>query len=398
MKFAKLSLAAVMAMGISAFADVKIGGDVKVFYGTNDADMWSGALAPHTPGDASLFGQDNSYANAAVSLDAEKELKDGIIAKVGLTVLDTLGLESRVVSDTWAGSGVGSQMWFDEANLQGTVFEKTAVIFGRQYIDTPLVFSEKWNIVSNSYDAAVVADSHIENTTLVAAWIMRSNVGGAATVTTGDRFGGQPYNTFGDNGAYAFGAITTAIPMTTAQAWYYDVDSIATAYWLQADITPELDNDMKLELGAQYTATSENKANANDASVWAVKAGVNLAGFDISAAYSSVDKGDVGFGNVGGAQSKLYTEAWWNYGYVSSPDTDAYNITATYDAEIAKLGAYYTATDSNGNGRDLTEFALTAGKSYGAFETMLAYIYTDAEDQNINDAYNTLQLYITYNF
>jgi len=124
-----------------------------------------------------------------------------------------------------------------------------------------------------------------------------------------------------------------------------------------------------------------------------------VGGFRLCGSYSSVDKGDLGFANVGGAQSKLYTEAWWNYGYVSDTDTDAYNITAEYTMEdVAKFGAYYTATDSNGNNRDLTEFALVASKSYGAFDTSLAYIYADADDQNNGDAYNTLQVYLTYNF
>ncbi|BDY12714.1 hypothetical protein [Hydrogenimonas cancrithermarum] len=407
MKFAKLSLAAIMAMGISAFADVKVSGDVKVYYGTNDADKWDGVLgnaqttppSTHTPSDASLFGQDNSYANAAVSIDAETELADSIKAKVGFTMLETMGLESSIVSDVWAGSKVGSQMWFDEANLQGTVFDKTAVIFGRQYLDTPMVFSERWNIAANSYDAAVVADSHLEKTTLVAAWVMRSNVNGGATVATDDRFGGQPFTTFGDNGAYAFGAVTTAIPMTTAQAWYYAVDSVATAYWLQADVTPDIDSDMKLEIGVQFAGTALSHKINDDATVWAAKVGVNVAGFDISGAYSSADKGDLGFTNVGGAQSKLYTEAWWNYGYVSAPDTDAYNVSISYMAEgIAKLGAYYTATDSNDRGEDLTEFTLTADKSFGAFDAALAYIYTDAENQNNDDAFNTVQVYLTYNF
>ncbi len=206
-----------------------------------------------------------------------------------------------------------------------------------------------------------------------------------------------------DNGAYAFGAVTSLIPYTTAQAWYYNVDSVAQAYWLQADIAPEFDTEAKFVLGGQFAGTmaadSLNIPDSDDATVWAVKAGVDFKGLKVSAAYSSVDEGDIGFANVGGSQSKLYTEAWWNYGYVSAPDTDAVNITAEYSwADVADFGAYYTGTDSNDRGEDLTEFALTAGKSFGAFDTSIAYIYTDAEDQNNDDSYNTLQVYLTYNF
>ena len=413
MKFAKLSLAAILAMGVSAFAtDVKVDGDVKVYYGTNDADKWDGALLKDHAAAGDLFGESNSYANAAfrIGLTAE-DMPAGLAGRLSLTYLDTFGLEDSIVDDTWAGSGVGASIWFDEANLKATLFDKTTVIAGRQYLDTPMVFSEKWNIAANSYDAAVVVDQHIEKTALVAAWVWRSNINGAATVKGNDRIvgalGGTPshesafdnyFSTFGKHGAYAFGAVTSLIPMTTAQAWYYNVDAVADAYWLQADVTPEIGEGMKLVIGGQFAGTQVSGGN-EDATVWAAKIGGEFGGLKLSAAYSSVDKGDLGFANVGGAQSKLYTEAWWNYGYVSAPDTDAVNVTAEYSwADVADFGAYYTATDSNDQGADLTEFALTAGKNFGAFDTMLAYVYTDAENQNNDDSYNTLQVYLTYNF
>jgi len=419
MKFAKLSLAAIMAMGISAFAaDVKVDGDVKVFYGTNDADQWNGALLPHPNGiqdngetGGDLFGKHNSYANAAarIGLTAENMPAD-LTGRISVTWLDTFALENSIVNDVWAGDDVGSALWFDEAYLKGTVFDKTTVIAGRQYIDTPLVYSEKWNIVSNSYDAAVVVDQHIEKTTLVAAWIWGSNINGAATVATGDGSFNDGFDTFVDHGAYAFGAVTSFIPYTTAQAWYYDVDSVATAYWLQADVAPEFDTDAKFTFGAQFAGGELNADNVDDNTVWAVKAGVDFKGFKVSGAYSSVDDGDFAFANVAGAQSKLYTEAWWNYGYVAESDTDAYNVTVEYSwADVADFGAYYTYSeqdkDTAGTADDLemTEFALTAGKNFGAIDATVAYIYTDADDQNLDsngksDSFNTVQFYLTYNF
>ena len=77
--------------------------------------------------------------------------------------------------------------------------------------------------------------------------------------------------------------------------------------------------------------------------------------------------------------------------------------------DIAEFGAYYTSTDQ-GTGKnvvtpvDMTEFTLTATKSYGSLNATLAYIYTDADDQNIDpttgnaDSFNTIQVYLTYNF
>ena len=444
MKFAKLSLAAIMAMGISAFAtDIKVDGDVKVFYGTDDAEYEN---AMHGDAEGDLFDQTNSYANAAfrIGMTAENMPAD-LAGRLSVTVLDTFGLEDSIVGSIWAGSTTGTQIWFDEAYLKGTILDKTTVIGGRQYLDTPMVFSEKWNIVSNSYDAAVVVDQHIEKTALVAAWVMRSNVNGAATVDTAKGWSGEGFKTypaafddvdnnatngeqFSVHGAYAFGVVTSLIPYTTAQAWYYSVDSIADAYWLQADIAPEFDTEAKFTIGGQFAGTMATDAISkaladDDATAWALKLGVEVKGLKLSGAYSSTDKGDLGFSNVAGSQSKLYTEAWWNYGYVSAPDTDAYNITAEYSwADVADFGAYYTHAEFNGNdGKnfvrgneivdmggtdenvDMDEFALVVSKSFGAFDTSVAYIYTDADDQNVDnndksDSFNTLQVYLTYNF
>ncbi|WP_457595970.1 hypothetical protein [Hydrogenimonas sp.] len=442
MKFAKLSLAAIMAMGVSAFAtDIKVDGDVKVYYGTTDADYNDGITrVSDTTGD--MFGQNNSYGDAAIRIGMTAEnMPAGLTGRISMTYLTTMGLEGRLVNGVWAGTD-GNQnldgIWFDEMNLKGTVFDKTTIIAGRQYLDTPMVFSEKWNIVSNSYDAAVVVDQHIEKTALVAAWVWRSNINGSTTVSNGDGSFNNGFNTFPgtgaaaglENGAYAFGAVTSLIPYTTAQAWYYSVDSVADAYWLQADVKPAFGEGLKLVLGGQFAGTMVADSvglKGDDATVWAIKGGIELdSGLKLSAAYSSSDKGDLGFANVGGAQSKLYTEAWWNYGYVSNPDTDAYNITAEYSwADVADFGAYYTHSEFNGNdgqafltaglglktpsGKDCTmdEFTLTASKNFGAFDTAIAYIYTDADNLNYTidaagnkqqDSFNTLQVYLTYNF
>ena len=448
MKFAKLSLAAIMAMGISAFAaDVKVDGDVKLYYGTNDADK-----SGDTSGD--LFSQDQSYGDAAVRVGLTAEnLPAGLTGRISTTYLTTMGLEGRLVSGVWAGYDLTDNtedddksldgIWFDEMYLKGTMFDKTTAIVGRQYLDTPMVFSEKWNIAANSYDAAVVVDQHIEKTTLVAAWVWRSNVNGALTVSNGDGSFNDGFNTFVDNGAYAFGAVTSLIPYTTAQAWYFSADSAADTYWLQADIAPEFDTEAKFVIGGQYAGTMvadsmihelDPALDNEDATIWAVKLGVDFKGFKVSGAYSSSDEGRLAFNNIGGAQSKLYTEAWWNYGYVSAPDTDAYNVTAEYSwADVADFGAYYTHSEFNGNGDkpfvgvgldtdtfsnslikddEMDEIAVTASKTFGAFDATIAYVYTDADnlnwkDENGNgdrdngedgDSFNTLQVYLTYNF
>jgi len=465
MKFAKLSLAAIMAMGVSAFADVqniKVSGDAKLFYGTNEADEWNGALGnganEHKPQDPTLFGQDNSYGQAAVDLAVSADLSNGVAGKISFVALSTLGLENNLVSDTWAGDqgGVSTQWWANEAWIAKTL-GKTTIKVGRQELDTPLAFSEKWNIAANSFDAAVVLNQDLPKTTLVAAWVGKGNGTGTAVVRGGNNgdtnadmfrtFGSAIDDTLDNNasagtvnaaGAYAVAAITTAIPMTTAQVWYYNVNNIAKAYWLQADVSPV----KGLTIGVQYAnidvdnslyaltnQTADNiLRNADSSSAWAAKVGYAMGDLSVSAAYSSTDKdGIVDVANTAtglkGSQSKLYTEAWWSYGYVGAPATDAYTLTAEYSLkDVADFDAYYTHTSYDHTAKNATvvalihgdawntnkdvemdEFTLTASKKLGSLDATLAYIYTDADDQNKDangngQSYNTVQVYLTYNF
>ncbi len=113
MKLAKLSLAAIVALGVSAFADVenvKFSGDAKLYYGTNDADYTYNKQTRtwQKINEAGLFNQNNSYGQAALDLAATADLADGVKGKVAVTMLSTLGLESNLVSGVWA-SGTGNQ-------------------------------------------------------------------------------------------------------------------------------------------------------------------------------------------------------------------------------------------------------------------------------------------------
>jgi len=398
-------------MGVSAFADVqniKVSGDAKLYYSTTDAN------------DNDLFDKKGSMGQAAVDLAVSADLANGVAGKMSIVALNTLGLENNLVSSVWE-AGLGNQWWVNEAYIAKT-FGKTTFKVGRQELDTPFAFSEKWSIAANSFDAAVVLNQDIQDTTLVAAWVGRGNgtdalndritdLGINNEATAAEAAGGiglnfaadgaDPFETYYKSGAYAAGVVTTAIPMTTFQAWYYDVVRVAQAWWLQADVA--LEGSMKgLTLGAQYAGITPDEdlfgSTKEDSSGWAVKAGYAMDnGLSVSAAYSSVDDGDaLPIANTAThfGQSKLYTEAWWAYKHVGVAGTDSFNITAEYSMQdIADFGLYYTNADHDGTSDDMTEIAVTASKSFGALDTTVAFINIDEAN---ND--NTLQVYLTYNF
>jgi hypothetical protein len=431
MKLAKMSLVTALLLGSSAFAidNVKVSGDANVFYNTNDAQIGYGALSKSD----SLFSKDNSAADASVNLNLTADLVKNdyvtVSTGVGYTILSTLGLENNFVSNVWGGAHtatvetgsnfggplggakVDTANWATEAwmALSLNAVSKSTLKLGRMELDTPLAFTEKWSIEKNTFEAAVLLNQDIPDTTLVAAYVgngngteafgedKQSNVHklglalGPVVNANGD------FATFGTDGAYAFAAINNSWKPLTAQAWYYHLTSLATAYWLQADLSIE-----GILAGAQYTSVTVDDGDASG--TYAVMLGYDAKDVaTIKAAYSQTrDQGALHGANTATATgaSKLYTEAWWNYGYVTKLDTSAVSVAVESPVNgIVDLGLYYTGVSVDGvENSDLTEVTLTAGKSFGPLDATLAYIFTDADDQNNGDSYNTIQAYLTLNF
>ncbi len=402
-----MSLVAALLVGSSAFAidNVKASGDAKIYYSTSDA------------GNIDLFNKNGAMAQAAASLSLSADLTEGISTGTKATVLSTLGLEQQLVMGVWeATNGTQDSMIMNELWIAGTAGKTTGKI-GRMALDTPLVFTETWSIVENTFEAAVVINQDIPATTLVGAYVGGSN-GTDSPTTMGANSVVGPVNNAGlvpglqettfhqfYKGAYAAGAVNNSWAPLTAQAWYYDATTVASAYWLQADLNMD-----GILAGALYTSTDLTKlglAEANGA--FAVMVGYSMEDmFTAKLAYSAVDDKSglgAGFNLAGSGQSKMYTEAWWNYGQVTQVDTTAINLTVESPVNgIVDLGLYATLVDhgdKNTNG-DLTEVTLTAGKSFGPLDATLAYIYADeGEDDTTKvdpDASNTIQAYLTYNF
>jgi len=425
MKFTKMSLVAALLIGSSAFAieNTKVSGDANLFYATTDA------------GADSLFDKDNSAADAGLNLNVTTDLvKNSVVsisAGAGYTVLSTLGLEQNLVTSVWGGAHgitgntstrgayVSTPNWMNEAWIAATAGKTTAKI-GRMELDTPLVFTEKWSIEENTFEGAVLINQDIPDTTLVGAYVGNGNgtesLGGstmpqgpiamAALVNQDGAF-----DTYGKSGAYAVGVINNSIKPLAVQAWYYSVTDVADAYWLQADLDTADLGVKGLSVGAQYSDIKSTASGAKSDNVYAVKLGYEMKDlFAASVAYSSVNKnGSIGYAgfntatSAGTAQSKLYTEAWWNYGKITQTDTDSFNVTVTSPVDgMFDLGLYYTDADQSATAgdNDMSEFTATAGKSFGPLDATLVYVYSDVKTATVGDdeTSNMIQAYLTLNF
>ncbi len=413
MKKISLSLAVIAMIATAANAEIKsesFGGSASLFYGTNDA------------GDGDMFNKDTSYGNTAINLGGVASVGScDTCTKLnyGLTGVSTMGLQHTLVSDTWVDQEytgtadslkIDDAIWIDTLNLAFTPLDgisNTTLVVGRQELATPMVLTETWNIAKNTFDAVVAVNGDIQKTTLVGAWVARSNgfgvLGTASTSSAGAGGTVRARNISGgferfltDEGAYAFGAVTELIPTVTAQAWYYIAPSTTNVAWLQAET-----EYAGFSLGGQFGMLDAR--DNSDGNAMAVKLGYSYEGLGLGVAYSQVETltgtaAAVGFRNLAGAQSPLYTEAWWNYGVVGESDTDTVSASATYGIEnIADLGLFFTLADNGATDATMQEIAVTASKSIENLDVTLAFINADLDQAGV-DAQNDIQAYFTYNF
>ncbi len=423
MKLTTTAVVVAQLLSVNAYAaidNIKLNGDTKLFYSTSDGQS------------ISLFDKQGAIGQGALGFGATADLTKGVTAGIHLTALSTLGLQNRLVDGVWEGTnGVSDSFWFDEAWVAATT-GKTTVKAGRMTLDTPIVFTETWSIAKNTFESAVLINQSLPETTLVAAFVGGTNSNNIVNPVTGSSIeNGSQYTGLGNaggvvqkfnangttnfsqfyRGAYAVAAINNSIKPITLQGWYYSAPQYLTAYWLQADYKAN-----GFLAGGQYTQNNYTRSAqlpiAKDAnnSAWALMGGYEIKDIaTVKLAYSQTGTetdSTVGLGagmNLAGSQSKLYTEAWWNYGYVTRADTSAFNITISGNAAGFDLAGYYTATSSGNNnntvaGKDLKELTFTGTKSYGPLDATLAYINTKADDQNNGSSYSTIQAYMTYNF
>jgi hypothetical protein len=311
----------------------------------------------------------------------------------------------------------------------------SALQLGRMELDTPIAFTEKWSAEKNTFEAAVVMNKDIPDTTVVAAYVGNGNgneifgtddnnsnivagyglpiannlQGSAQTIglaTAAVVNGNGQFGTFGTDGAYALGVINNSFKPLTVQAWYYNVSKLVTSYWLQADLACEMVPG--LMAGVQYNAMDAVGGNNQD-TVYAAMLGYEMKDVvTVKAAYSSVsDDGDLGAAGFNAAtatgNTKLYTKTFWNYGFgagVTGNDTDSMKVSVSSPVNgLFDVCASYTAVDQSdvaGNA-DINEIALVVKKSFGPLDAKLAVINVNDDDSD-TDAVNMVQAYLTLNF
>ncbi len=418
MKFAKLSIAALAVVGFSSSAvALDLSGvtakpyvKTKLYYETVDVDNAAGT---------DFFDKKNASGQAMVTAGITGALDSCWGYGFEYNVVDTLGLENNLVSNTRMGWGrtsqneidaggavvpaaVDTQDWASQAYVTyspcDTILSNTTFKVGRQFLDTPLAYTEKWNLTKNSFDAFVVLNQDIKNVTLVGAYIGKGN-GVNKRVSNGDRFEAYGTTVTGltkASGAYAVGALTNLVEGLPINLWYYDLPDTATAVWADAGYTLKLDKDMAVGLAGQYGQIDPEASTLDTTSGYALKVSGKVSMFNLMAAYSSMDdKGAIALGNTAtmsngtsGWKTKLYTQPIYsNAMYVAAPGSDAYKVRASVNVDgIGKLIAQYMANENDGNNAlDVGEINVILASKLAGIGTKLIYSNVDYDQASIAD-------------
>jgi hypothetical protein len=367
-KIIKLSLAATLAttaMNAAAVDNVKLSGNAKLFYETHDDKnaMFSASDTPDTKG--------SSKGQVLISVKGSASIGP-VTANVRHSTLTTLGLEHTIVSAPQVGTNetAGTINYVDIANLTYKIND-TTIISGRQELNTPLCFTEKWNVTSNTFNANVLVNTGlIPGMTFIVADVKTTNAKGNGILATEEvdpinpraprrivPVNGAALNSKGNFDRVidtSLFAMSTKISSVDLNYYYYDInlndyELSASAAWF--DTTYNVSKDTKVK--ALYTEIDVDTNNYDTIHAYAFSASAKVAGVTIFGAYSRVSdtptNNDINFCNVAtNKKSKLPTQAVYVDGtLVAKQDAESFKIKFS-GLEVAntKFALQYVTTAS----------------------------------------------------
>ncbi|MDO9266482.1 MAG: hypothetical protein Q7U00_05295 [Sulfurimonas sp.] len=374
--------AAVAAMALSttasALEDIKVNGQAKLWYETSDKG---------TAANNSLFDKEQSTGEIVFKLGVTG--KQGNVG-FGTTIYQTssMGLNDELLvgNRTLATDG---DMFVGEAYVTAPMGSMTSLKLGKQELNTPYLFTESWNALPNTFDAAVVTVKPMDGLSVVAMYV------GADNATT---FKAEPLvdnELFG--GALVLGALYKNSAFD-ANFWYTNIGNAAgtgipvtggstlTAYWLDAGVKVA---DINLRA---YATSLAVEALADTTEAYALSAGAKVGDFDLFLAGSMVSDENQGHAvnniSTGGKKSSLPTEGVYTDGvYVAQNDSTA--IKAKVATKIASTGIALQAVKNTNDSvavKETTEVDLFLTDKFGDFSTTAILMHRDFKDNAEDNA------------
>ncbi|MFY9142062.1 OprD family outer membrane porin [Sulfuricurvum sp.] len=307
------------------------------------------------------------------------------------------------VDPTLLGKDNKNDIYLGEAYLQykngNTTFKG-----GRQKLDTPMAGSDDARMLPNLFEAYVLSNTNVKDTTLIAAHVTKFaqgtfgrvyaatpalGINSVLSVTSGYSLVDSRNQTgdFVDMGKYAIGentggvsvaaAIYSGVPGLKLQLWDYYAHDILNAIYAEANYGWSYTSGVAPYVAAQWIHESDvgsnslaalNKVNSDFV---AAKAGVKVANFDLYGAVSHNSK-DADAAVNGGTISPWGGMPAYTQGMVTRHQfmagTDAWKVAGNYNWKDfgvnLNTGVYYASFDMDGlNGYSPAGYEWTAKES-----------------------------------
>ena len=372
----------------SALEDIKVSGQAKLWYETSDQ---AGSVAKPVV-DMPVLGKERSGDLLSKdSSSGEVIFKLGMTGKQGnvgfgttIYQASTMGLEGVVVGAART-AAFNEAMFVGEAYVTAPLIASTILKFGKQELDTPMAFTETWNALPNTFNAAVLVNNSVDNLTLIGAYIGQGNtpVDHDNNVTTANstsfKVDGEVTDQYFGT-AYAIAGLYKSDAFA-ASVWGYQINNVlgmtdtsgnagtflthggvsVNALWADASMKAGVVN---LAATAAYVAhDGDENAVANvtgDAtSAFALSADTKVSEVTLFAAASTVSEGDLPVANTATnfKKSKLPTEAVYTDGlYVAQPGSTAFKLKAS--GKLGSTGLALQGVMNNNSGKDNEKMGL----------------------------------------
>jgi len=395
MKFTKLSLVAALAVSAAV-----AGGDIApapVVVEEAPQTTISGKLTGYyitadngkdlTPVAYDMFDKDWSQLGLAATLDVNHKFTDSIAMNLGAVgyVNTNKNIPFDYIGEYFEGSDKGA--FINVANLTAT-FMDTTFILGRQLLNTPMLSGFDWLLAPGSFEAYTVANSSIENVTLIGSYVRTWRVN-----NTGDNW--IDLTNIGDGNNWTVSAAYDNKTIS-GSIWYYNVDAMD---YTQVYVDGGYNFDIA-KIAAQYVYTDWNNMDASN--VFGIKATATVANFNLMAAYTNVSDNPAGWVGI---MDGLYTSSW----NTASGGSMGSNFKVEAGTEFAGITAsasyaYYEYDESATTNNDGHEVDVILGydfKDTGIVvikDMDLNLVYTNTNYGANSEDINALEIYANYKF
>lgn len=364
-------------------------------------------------GNGDLFGQGTSKAALGLQLSAvNKDVFAGIGAGFELSGLTAGGLHHDIVAGMVQNAGGDTTGAAITQAYLTYGFDNTSFKVGRQHLPkslSPLAFTEGWNVFKNSYEAALMVNTDIPDTTVAVAYVTKAN----NSVGNLNNFN----KIWNADATFMIAAQNKSFENLTLTGSFYNLFDVAqTSEGQQAlwgDAKYDFGNSIKAEgqIGRIYGDFTDS-VGGKDTKAVGFKVSGKIGVINTSLAWSSVNKGTINAANIAGAgvKSPLYTQGVLNQNSIKR-DSNTIKLTGSMKAFGGKVIAAY-ATSDLGTQALPSVFGTGVGGAgtYAEIELMFktkvsdninmffGYINQDDDRQGNDDNQHFFRVWARYNF